>query len=68
MTHRLNNSNDVPGRLPQGLSGKEPACQCRRRRVDPGVRKSPLEEEMATHSNILVWEIPRTVEPGLHGL
>ena len=23
-----------------------------------------LEKEMATHSNILVWEIPWTVEPG----
>ena len=23
-----------------------------------------LEEEMATHSNILAWEIPKTEEPG----
>ena len=23
-----------------------------------------LEEEMATHSSILAWEIPQTVEPG----
>ena len=23
-----------------------------------------LKEEMATHSNILAWEIPRTEEPG----
>ena len=23
-----------------------------------------LEEEMATHSNILAWRIPRTEEPG----
>ena len=23
-----------------------------------------LEEEMATHSNILAWRIPQTVEPG----
>ena len=27
--------------LPQWLSGKEPACQCRRLRFDPGVGKSP---------------------------
>ena len=27
-------------------------------------RKDPLEEEMATHSSILAWEIPRTEEPG----
>ena len=26
--------------------------------------KDPLEEEMATHSNILAWKIPGTVEPG----
>ena len=24
--------------------------------------RSPLEKEMATHSNILAWEIPRTEE------
>ena len=23
----------------------------------------PLEKEMATHSNVLAWEIPRTEEP-----
>ena len=26
--------------------------------------KDPLEKEMATHSNILIWEIPRTEETG----
>ena len=26
--------------------------------------KGALEEEMATHSSILAWEIPWTVEPG----
>ena len=26
--------------------------------------ENPLEEEMATHSRILAWEIPRTEEPG----
>ena len=25
---------------------------------------SDLEKEMATHSNILAWRIPRTEEPG----
>ena len=30
-------------------------------------QEDPLEEEMATHSSILAWEIPRTEEPaGLH--
>ena len=27
-------------------------------------REDPLEEEMATHSSILSWEIPGTEEPG----
>ena len=27
-------------------------------------RKDPLEEEMATHSSILGWKIPRTEETG----
>ena len=26
--------------------------------------EDPLEEEMATHSGILAWRIPRTEEPG----
>ena len=27
-------------------------------------QEEPLEKEMATHSSILAWEIPCTVEPG----
>ena len=27
-------------------------------------REDPLEEEMATYSSILAWEIPWTKEPG----
>ena len=27
-------------------------------------RADPLEKEMATHSRILAWRIPRTEEPG----
>ena len=27
-------------------------------------REDPLEKEMATHSSILAWEIPRTEESG----
>ena len=27
-------------------------------------REDPLEEEMATHSSILAWRIPRSEEPG----
>jgi len=27
-------------------------------------QKDPLEQEMATHSSIFAWVIPRTEEPG----
>ena len=29
-----------------------------------GSQEDPLEEEIATHSRILAWEIPWTEEPG----
>ena len=32
--------------------------------VHPLGREDPLEKEMATHTRILAWEIPGTVEPG----
>ena len=51
------------GGRPWWLSGKEPACQCRRCGFDPWLG-SPLEMEMATHSSILAWEISYTEEPG----
>ena len=31
--------------------------------VGPLGQEAPLEEEMATHYNILAWEIPWTEEP-----
>ena len=42
--------------------GKETACNA----GDTGDmgQADPLKEEMATHSSILAWEIPRTEEPG----
>ena len=27
-------------------------------------RENPMEEEMATYSNVLVWKVPWTEEPG----
>ena len=33
-------------------------------RVQPLGQEDSLEEEMATHSSILAWEIPWTEEPG----
>ena len=32
--------------------------------VRPLSQEDPLEEEMATHSSVLVWAMPRTEEPG----
>ena len=51
--------------LPRWLSGKETSCQSRRRKrlgFDPWSMEDPLED-MATHSRILAWRIPRTKEP-----
>ena len=50
-----------------GTSGKEPTCQCRRlkRRLIRSLgREDPLEEGVATHSDILAWRIPWTEDPG----
>ena len=33
-------------------------------RVQSLGREDPLEKEMATHSSVLAWKIPRTGEPG----
>ena len=52
--------------LPRKHSGKEIACQCRRCkrcRFDALAWEDLLEEEMATHSSILAYEIPWTEEP-----
>ena len=46
------------------LSGPESACQCTRQRVWSLYQEDPLEEEMATHSSILAWEVSWTEEPG----
>ena len=50
--------------LPWWSSSKESSCQCRSRRFDPWVGKTPLEKEIATHSSIVAWKIPWTVESG----
>ena len=51
-------------RASQGGRGKESSCQSRKCRFDPWVGKTPPEEEMATPSSILAWEIPQTEKPG----
>ena len=50
--------------LPLWLSGKQSTCQCRRHEFKSLSWDDPLEKEMATHSSILAWEIPRSEEPG----
>ena len=55
------------GGFPGGAKGKEPACQCRRRKrcgFNPWVRMIPWREGKATHSSILAWRIPWTEDPG----
>ena len=51
--------------IPDGASGKEPACQCRRLRDTGSIPGSedPLEEGKATHASILACRIPWTEEP-----
>ena len=63
--------------LPRGLKRLRIHLQFRRCKFNPWVRKIPtftfhchaLEEEMATHSSVLSWEIPWTEKPsGLESL
>ena len=49
--------------FPCSLVGKESACTAGDPDSIPGLGRFP-GEEMATHSNILAWEIPWTEEPG----
>ena len=55
--------------FPAGASGKEPAYQSRRcKRCKINIwslgREDPLEKDMATHSSLLGWRIPRAEECG----
>ena len=53
--------------LPGGASGKEPACQCRRRkrcRFDPWVRKIPWRRAWQPTPMFILGESPQTEEPG----
>ena len=49
--------------LPKWLSSKESACHAGDVSLIPG-SEDLLEKEMATHSSIPAWEIPRTEEAG----
>ena len=49
--------------FPGGSVGKNPPASAGDVGWSPS-REDPLEKEMATHSSILAWKIPRTEEPG----
>ena len=49
--------------FPGGSAVKNPPANAGDAGLIPGSERS-LEEEMATHSSILAWEIPWTEEPG----
>ena len=51
-------------KLPGGAAGKSSACNVGDLGSIPGW-EDPLEKEMATHSSILAWGIPRTEETGM---
>ena len=48
--------------LPWWLSGKENHLPMQEMQIQSLGQEYPLEKEMATHSSILVWEIPWTEE------
>ena len=55
----------TPGGFSDGSDGKEFACNVGDPSLIPGSgRSDPLEKGMATHSSVLAWRIPGTVEPG----
>ena len=49
--------------LPWSLNSKESICD-QETQVQSLNQEDPLEEEMATYSNILAWKIPWMEEPG----
>ena len=46
--------------VPRWLSGKEPACQCRRGDFDPHIRKSPWKRKWQLTPVFFAWEAPWT--------
>ena len=58
-------SNQHPGGFPgDSPAGKEPTCQCRRRKFDPWVRKSPWRRKWQSTPVFLPGKSPWTAEPG----
>ena len=49
--------------FPGGSDGKAPVCNAGDPGLIPGLGRS-LDKEITTHSSILAWKIPWSVEPG----
>ena len=49
---------------PGGASGKRTHLPMQEMQVLPLGQEDPLRKEVATHSSIRAWKIPRTEEPG----
>ena len=47
-----------------GYVVKNPLAKAGDADLSPGLERSPLKKEMATHSRILAWRILWTEEPG----
>ena len=62
--HFIHYLSSWASQVAQRLKKKKIRLPSRRYEFNPWVRKIPLEKEMATHFNILVWEIPWTEEHG----
>ena len=62
--HFIHYLSSWASQVAQWLKKKKIHLPSRRYKFNPWVRKIPLEKEMATHFNILVWEIPWTEEHG----
>jgi len=61
----ISNIQDIIALPSSGSDGKESACNAGdKTQVRFLGREDPLEKEMATHSSILAWKIPRTEETG----
>ena len=58
----INQYTQLPASLVAQVVKKAPPMQ--ETQVQSLDQEDPLEREMATHSSILVWEIPWTEEPG----
>ena len=50
--------------MAQGIKNRLPMQETQEIWVQSLYQEDPLEEEMATHSSILAWEIPWMEEPG----